>query len=356
MIEKTKPQNILIVGAGLAGICVARRLHENQIKFKIIDQGFNDSSKVAAGVINPLVFRRTTKSWRVDEFLPVAVNFYTNLGKSWGNKYYEPIPIRRAFSHLQEKETWLERQSWVDYLPYMKTIEEEDNKFTGVKNTFGTGVVLQAAHIHTIEFLNDAKTWFIENNLLLEKTFKYEDLNPEEASYEGEKYDAIIFCEGYRGIENPFFNYLPLDATKGEILTVESVEIPSEELLNRKCFILPMGKNQFKVGATYTWRSPNTELTDDAKELLFDQANTLVQAKMKIIDHQAGVRPTVLDRRPLIGAHPIYPKLNIFNGLGAKGYMMAPLLSQEFVSSLIGISILDKEIDIERYKKRFVQQ
>ena len=122
MIEKTKPQNILIVGAGLAGICVARRLHENQIKFKIIDQGFNESSKVAAGVINPLVFRRTTKSWRVDEFLPVAVDFYTNLGKSWGNNYYESIPIRRAFSHLQEKETWLERQSWVDYIPYMKTI------------------------------------------------------------------------------------------------------------------------------------------------------------------------------------------------------------------------------------------
>ncbi len=356
MIEKTKPQKILIVGAGLAGICVARRLHENQLNFKIIDKGFNESSQVAAGVINPLVFRRTTKSWRVDEFLPIAFDFYTQLGKSWGNKYYEPIPIRRAFSHLQEKETWLERQNWEDYSPYMKTINEDDDNFAGVKNTFGTGLVLQSACIHTTEFLNDAKNWFIENNFLSENTFRYEDLNPEEAVYEGEKYDAIIFCEGYRGIENPFFNYLPLEATKGEILTVESEDIAETELLNRKCFILPIGKNQFKVGATYTWRSPNTDLTSAAKELLFDQANTLVEAKMKIIDHQAGVRPTVLDRRPLIGTHPIYSKLKIFNGLGAKGYMMAPLLSQEFVSSLSDISILDKEVDIERYKKRFIQE
>lgn len=353
MIEKTKPKKILIVGAGLAGICVARRLHENQFSFKIVDQGFNESSQVAAGVINPLVFRRTTKSWRVDEFLPVAVDFYTNLGKSWGNNYYEPIPIRRAFSHQQEKETWLERQNWEDYDPFMKTIDGEDENFAGVKNTFGTGVVLQAAHIRTIEFLKDAKTWLLDNNLLLEKTFRYEELDPEEGTFEGEKYDFIIFCEGYRGIDNPFFNYLPLEATKGEILTIESEEIANEELLNRKCFILPIGKNQFKVGATYSWRSANTDLTSAARDLLFDQANTLVDAKMKIIDHQAGVRPTVLDRRPLIGTHPVYSKLKIFNGLGAKGYMMAPLLSQEFVTYLTKNSILDKEVDIERYKKRF---
>lgn len=356
MIEKTEPKKILIVGAGLAGICVARRLHEKQFNFKIIDQGTNESSQVAAGIINPLVFRRTTKSWRVDEFLPVAVDFYTNLSRCWGNNYYEPIPIRRAFSHQQEKETWLERQNWGDYVPYMKTIDEKDDNFTGVKNTFGTGVVLQAAYIRTTEFLNDAKSWFSKNKLLLEKTFKYEDLNPVEGIFEGEKYDFIIFCEGYRGIDNPFFNYLPLEATKGEILTVESEEITNEELLNRKCFILPLGENQFKVGATYTWRSPNTDLTSAARDLLFDQANTLVEAKMKIIDHQAGVRPTVLDRRPLLGTHPVYPKLKIFNGLGAKGYMMAPLLSQEFVTSLESISFLNQEVDIARYKKRFIQE
>jgi glycine oxidase len=356
MIEKTNPQKILIIGAGLAGICVARRLHENHFDFKIIDQGLNESSRVAAGVINPLVFRRTTKSWRVDEFLPVAVDFYDKLSSSWGNKYYEPIPIRRAFSHLQEKETWLERQNWADYSPYMKPIEQEDSDFAGVKNTFGTGVVLQSAYIHTAEFLSDAKKWLQENNHLIEKTFKFDDLNPSNGTFDGEQFDAIIFCEGYHGIKNPFFNYLPLEATKGEILTVESTEIKSTELLNRKCFILPVGKNQFKVGATYTWRSPNTDLTNEAKDLLLGQANALVDAKIKIVDHQAGVRPTVLDRRPLIGTHPIYTKLKIFNGLGAKGYLMAPLLSQEFVASLKNISILDKEVDIERYKKRFIQE
>lgn len=356
MIEKNNKPKFLIVGAGLAGICVAKRLHEYGIDFKIIDNGLNESSRVAAGVINPLVFRRTTKSWRVDEFLPIAVDFYQNLEELWGNKYYEPIPIRRAFSHLQERETWIERQNWEDYSPYVKKIDDLDTNFDGLKNTFGTGVVLQTAYIHTDDFLTDARNWFKNNQFLIDATFDFNEMNPEKGTFQGEKYDSIIFCEGYRGIENPFFNYLPLEATKGEILTVESTQIADNELLNRKCFILPIGNNQFKVGATYTWRSPNTELTKEAKTLLFEQAYSLVDAEMKIVQHQAGVRPTVLDRRPLIGTHPKYSKLKIFNGLGAKGYMMAPLLSEEFVSNLVTKSPLDKEIDIERYRKRYIQE
>jgi glycine oxidase len=144
---------------------------------------------------------------------------------------------------------------------------------------------------------------------------------------------------------------LPLEATKGEILTVVSKELPENELLNRKCFILPVGDQQFKIGATYSWRSPNTELTDEAKEELLQHADSLTNAHFEIIKHEAGVRPTTIDRRPMMGKHPEFPKLKIFNGLGAKGYMTAPLLSQEFVAYLKNGISLDKEIDIQRCEK-----
>ena len=72
-------ENFLIVGSGLAGITVATHLIEAGKKVTILNNGINYSTNVAAGQINPLVFRRMTKSWRVDDFLPYAENYYKGL-------------------------------------------------------------------------------------------------------------------------------------------------------------------------------------------------------------------------------------------------------------------------------------
>lgn len=350
-MNKEETNTTLLVGAGIAGICVARRLFEKKIPFKVIDLEQNDSSRVAAGVINPLVFRRTTLSWRAEAFIPALVQFYQGLTAAWGNEYYRPIPIRRAFAHQQETETWRKRQSEAQFLPFVKPLDQSDLENQHVINTFGTGEVLQTAYIKTASLLDDARKWLKSIDALIEKAFDFNQLDPETATYEGETYQQIIFCEGHRGVHNPYFNYLPLETTKGEILTVKSAEIPEGELLNRKCFILPIGDQQFKIGATYTWKTATLDLTEEAKKTLIEQAEALVTGNFEVINHQAGIRPTVLDRRPLIGSHPTFHKLKIFNGLGAKGYMMAPLLSQEFIAYLENESDLHPEININRYDK-----
>ena len=69
----------------------------------------------------------------------------------------------------------------------------------------------------------------------------------------------------------------------------------------------------------------------------------------KVIEQVAGVRPTVLDRRPLMGMHPNYPGVFIFNGLGTKGYMMAPTLARELVEHITANKPLNPEINIGRF-------
>ena len=41
----------------------------------------------------------------------------------------------------------------------------------------------------------------------------------------------IIFCEGHRLTNNPFFNYLPLMRTKGELITVKLDGLNVDELI-----------------------------------------------------------------------------------------------------------------------------
>ena len=65
--------------------------------------------------------------------------------------------------------------------------------------------------------------------------------------------------------------------------------------------------------------------------------------------HTAGIRPTVNDRRPLIGLHPEHRSLGVFNGLGTKGVMLAPFFAKQFAGFLEHALPLNKEVDIARF-------
>ena len=350
-MSQTEKKSILIVGAGLAGICLAYELHKKQIAFQIIDSGKNVSTKIAAGIINPIVFRRVTTSWRIADFLPGAVAFYAELSAAWGKTYFKEIPIRRAFSHQQEIDLWEKKQVLPEFIPYLKPLDKDDEKCDKVINTFGTGKVYQSGYVEASLLLQDGNDWLKSNDYLKQEIFSHADLNPETGEYHGEIYSDIIFCEGYQGIYNPWFSYLPLEATKGEILTVESKGITEKESINRKCFVLPIGNHQFKVGATYDWNTPNTEITEEGRELLCENLKSLTDEDFSILKQEAGIRPTVLDRRPLVGSHHEFKKLKIFNGLCAKGFLIAPLLAKEFVLSIESGENVDKESNIDRYNR-----
>lgn len=341
---------ILIVGAGIAGLSIALRLQEKNIPFLLIDSGENHSSKVAAGIINPIVFRRMALSWMVETFLPEAINFYKELEKLLEIEFFHEIPIRRLFSHEQDKTSWEQKQNDPFYTEILKPLDQDDTNYEIGNNTFGTGLVKKAFWINTEVFLDSLQDYFSRKGLLLKEKFDYQEIKLGDNTYKDKKFNKIIFCEGYQGIYNPYFSYLPLQATKGQLLTVNSNEIPENESLNRKCFVLPIGNKEFKVGSTYEWNAPNVEISEEAKEQLQQNLAHLISAEYKITKQQAGIRPTVLDRRPLLGKHTKHQELFIYNGLGAKGYLISPALSMTFVNYLLGEVELDAEVDIKRYE------
>lgn len=71
------------------------------------------------------------------------------------------------------------------------------------------------------------------------------------------------------------------------------------------------------------------------------------------MEQSAGIRPTVKDRRPLVGKHPKYKNLAILNGLGTRGVMIAPWAANQLFYHLEQEKELDKEITIARYQNLF---
>jgi len=341
----------LIVGGGIAGLSLAFSMYERNIPFKLIDAKKNYSSIIAAGLINPIVFRRTTKSWRVDEFTPYLESFYKKIEALVGLNFFHPISIRRIFAHEQERNEWEKKQLQPEYSSYLNEISPEDNAFSNPKNNFGTGTIERAYYVSTVTFMEQAYRFLEENNFIQYEEVNYSDFDTTTTSYKDEVYEKIFFCQGYTNAENPWFGSLPIQCTKGETLTVHSTQLPKDVSLNLKCFVLPIGNQEFKVGATYDWNSTDLSITEKGKEQLEAHLKTLTDAPYTIIDQKAGIRPTVLDRRPLLGKHSEFPNLILFNGLGTKGYMMAPLLANELLDHVFNNSPLDPEVNIQRFEK-----
>jgi glycine/D-amino acid oxidase-like deaminating enzyme len=342
-------ERILIFGAGLAGTCLAHQFMRRGQQVQLIDSGENHSSSIAAGMVNPIVFRRMNKSWRLDEFLPEAQAFYREISQEIGEELYHPILIRRFFSSQQERQIWEERQEQEAYKHYLNPLLQEDIQHEGAHNLFGSGRVKNAFWINAAKWVAANNAFFQQQGLLNFGEFDPNTWDPQTRTYRNITYDKVIFCLGYRQKSEHTFSYLPLQQTKGQTLLIESDQLPTDESLNRKCFVLPVGKNQFRVGATYEWNNASLETTEAARDQLIEMLSSLGTYDYQILEQRAGVRPTVLDRRPLMGEHPEYQGVYIFNGLGTKGYMMAPTLANELASFILDQTPLHPETDIRRF-------
>lgn len=338
----------LIVGQGIAGTYLAHQLLKEGKRIKVIDKGFKSASSwVAAGVINPLVLKRLTTNWRVHEFLNFNVSFYQEMAKRLGKNHYYKSDLLKLISSKEEKEFWAYRYEKAKLEPFVKKELENNNSLKlSLTKDYVLGRVTSTAWVDLKPLLSDFRAYLKDNNLLLEDTFQLDRLN--ENRYLNIVFKKIVFCEGAAAKENPYCKNFPFRPNKGELLSIYAKDMKQTEMVKKKVFILPLGNQKFKVGATYDRDFNTTKSTIENRTLLCEMLKEITNTKFEIIEQEAGVRPALLDRRPLLG------KLNeknyfIFNGLGSKGCFIAPLLCKELVDYMENGKPLHPESDINRF-------
>ena len=195
--------------------------------------------------------------------------------------------------------------------------------------------------------------FLIKNDSYLNHKFDYANIEfrSEEIVWKNYSAQKIIFCEGYQSINNPYFNWLPFKLTKGEVLTVNFEKLELKHAINKGVFILPYD-GDYKLGATYNWDDLDEIPTEEGRNQLLKKASKFINDEIKVVNHQAGVRPTVIDRRPLLGVHHEHQQLAVFNGLGTKGVMLAPYFAHKMVDLLLKNEVLPNEVNINRFLKK----
>lgn len=347
--------DFIIVGGGLAGISFANVLEKHQKTFCMISDNSQIASLVAGGVYNPVVLKRFTPIWKAGEQMELLTSFYGEIEKKINKEIDIKIPILRKFASIEEQNNWFhasDRDSLSTYLD--AEIVSENNRH--IKAPFGFGKVHQTGRLNVKTYLSECINRWKNDNIFHCRTFDYGDLKIDEVvHYQNVSARNIVFCEGYGIVNNPYFNYLPMKPCKGETLTFYAPDLQLDEIIKSDGVILPMGDDYYKIGATYEWNDLSDTITEKGRNELIEKLEKLISCKYEITEQEAAVRPTVSDRRPLVGEHPLHPNMWIINGLGTRGVMNAPFVAKALYEAVYQEKPIDREMNIERYNKYLIR-
>jgi glycine oxidase len=342
----------LIVGQGMAGSCIAFELLKAGQTVAVVDQGPETAaSTVGAGIMNPLVFRYITQSWKAAEYFEKAKAYYSSFEAYIEKKLLFKLPVLRLLGDG-------EAVNWA-----VKAGQANIGKWTNGEVCFPINkefiayphgaVSVEAARLDMGLLTSSVKTFLIANGAFLKEDFDLSlPLHLESGiAFKGGFAKNVIFCEGFHAKDNPLFDFVPFRPVKGELLTLHIPGLESRHIINRDVFILPVGDQLFRVGSNYDWDDLTLLPTEMARKVLLEKLDLFLKLPYKVVGHQAGIRPSVADRRPVIGRHPDFDNIFILNGLGAKGAMLAPAMAQQLASLLLYNIEVDSEVDIRRFRK-----
>ncbi|MFM2428779.1 MAG: hypothetical protein RL012_663 [Bacteroidota bacterium] len=341
--------DFLIVGQGIAGSVLALQLLKHGKSILVINNRKNNiSSSVAAGIYNPITGRAMVKTWLAEALFPYLTRFYQEAAQTLGAQFLHPMPIFRPFLTAQERAEWLKRNVQENCTNFVEKVAETTFHQENMVYQYGGIVLNQSGYLDVKSFLEATRTYLEAQDSYVESDFFYDRIRLDNhVSYQSIEARQVIFCEGPHAKKNPFFSVLPFRLVKGELILV-SLHQPIKVIYNRQVFVLPQTGNQAVVGATYDWQDVSLRPTEKARRILEEKLRTTFSLAYTVRKQRVGIRPATFDRRPLIGLHPRYPQVGIFNGLGTKGVSLAPYFAKIFVEHLLLQKALPLEVQLSR--------
>lgn len=340
----------IIVGLGLAGLALAEELFANDKSFIVFEDYSQTSSLVAGGVYNPVVLKRFTAVWNAKQQLDFAMPFYEKLEQKLQLKLDEKFVIKRVFKSIEEQNNWFAASDKPLLKPFLDS-NIETKKYDGIIGDFGFGKVNETGRIDTLKLIESYRKHLSKEKKIRFEKFEHQELSlsSEKNTYKNIEFSKAVFCEGFGIKENPYFNYLPLDEVKGELITIYAPELNIDFLVKSAVFLIPLGNHQYKVGATFNHQDKTSIPTERGKAELVQKLEKVISVPYTIIDQSAGIRPATKDRKPFVGLHKEHQNLAVLNGLGTRGVMVAPLMAKNLFNHLEKGEALDSEIDIKRF-------
>ncbi len=345
----------LIVGQGLAGSLLAWRLIETGRRVVVIDDADRESaSRVAAGLLNPLAGRRLRPPAQLGPALDASLTLWRHLEIVFGQAFFHPTPMLRIFRDHAQRRLFKARRREPAYRAFLAGGADASDTILMPDGGF---IQTQTGWLDTNALLDALRCWLLERHALIETRCDSGEFQPEanHVRWRDRHADRVIFCEGWHLRHNHWFDWLPLQAAKGDILDLETRETLPEYIINNGCWAIPSGGGRLRFGASNQWHFDDSLPDTDGRLWLEQRLARLFRhpERFHTLRQRAGIRPGTADRQPFIGHHPKFPQLLIFNGFGARGTLFIPLHADALTRHLCRDEPLPESANIRRHQRRY---
>lgn len=331
-------KSYLIVGQGIAGSILAWYLMKAGHTVVIVDDNHHESSSIiSAGIMNPITGQRLVLTPQFDQYALAAHQLYSQISLELGSPFFVPKPIVRVLRSENERERSNSLNNLSNSQPYITGINPSGYFGNSIRDPFGTLTIAQGGYFQTRNLLTLLRQYFIQKKMLVSEHFVYNDLQLSDShvTWKAQSFDAVVFCEGFKAKQNPWFKNQPYNFVKGELLKIafDSEPLP-DAILCQQQWCVPLADGTYLAGATYDRENIDTVSTDFGQDSILKGLSDFIKAKPKVIERYAGVRPVMLNQKPMIGWHATIPQIAIFNGFASKGFLWVPLYARIFAEQL----------------------
>lgn len=357
-MKENKQQHIVIVGGGLAGSFLAMRLCRRGHRVSLFDDKKpGGASMAAAGLYNVITGRYGAKTWEAEKLLEEIKALFSQ--REWDKlrSYVQPSLIYRPFKTEEERQKWVERREDPAFRNLV-SFQDAPWKEHTIINPFGGIRILPCGWVNIPGLIKAIPP-------LLESRFSFRyfpshlsynqiDLKKREVALDGLKigFDHIVFAEGYRLKENPFFSFLKIVPNKGEILALKALDWQLPFVVSKKVYLIPWGQDHYVLGSNYQRYFDHPHPTKEGREEIESYLQKAIKGRYEVIDHWAGIRPTTPNHKAIVGTHPEREKVHVLGGFGTKGILQGPYFSRLLAEIIEGREVeIPKEAGIERFLK-----
>lgn len=372
-----KQYDVIVLGAGLAGLSTAAHLIEREKSIRILVFDPNKTgagaSSVPAGMVNPATGQNARIAWEADTCLQMLKHRIDSLSPFAPEPLFNNKGVMRPA--IDEKlnqrfRTAFMENKWPKGVAEWLSPEEVKLRVPYLKSSSGALYLKKGMVVRTPAYLNAYVAYLKEKgvdfhfgggyNLHEEKPWRVETKT---LSFSA---PVVILAAGYKSRHHRYWSKLPLHSVKGQLAIYQcSEEVHQMPAVSAYGYIASVESGKIVVGSTYEHHFENEHPDFQAAHFLdhkFKELMPDLYKKSKRTSLWSGIRATTPDRLPATGEHPTKKGLYIYAGLGSKGLLFSEYIAFLLARHLTQKEALPEELSLYRFsriraiKERFLKE